>query len=375
MGFARYRSWAVLDRERLLRNYRICRSFLPQSASITAVVKADAYGHGAALVAKCLGGAGCENFAVADAEEALSLRRAGISGNILIFGYTPPHMASVLYENGFTQALPSVAYAEALAESGFSVRCLLAVDTGMNRVGIPARSIAECAAVVRSLHARIPLRGLFTHLSAADSSHPSDIAFTYRQLERFWQLADAVRDLSFEELHCYNSAGGLRYASLYPLRPCHVRLGIMLYGLSPGDGTLLPEGILPVLSWYAAVVAVKWVPCGDFIGYGRAFCAPRDMRIATVSAGYGDGYRRALGEKGGFVLLHGKRAPIVGRISMDQMTVDVTDIPEAKVGDAAVLIGESGGEAITADGMAVRLDTIGYEIVSGISHRVTRIRK
>ncbi|MBQ8858372.1 MAG: alanine racemase [Clostridia bacterium] len=364
------RTWAEIDLPALSRNLKLLSDRRPQTA-VMAVVKADAYGHGAPAVATALSRAGVRHFAVATVGEALALREAGIGGEILILGYTPPEAGEVLLQNDLTQTLLSEDYAAALwAACPAPIKCHFAVDTGMHRIGLDATNPHAAAAVIRRYAARFSLMGIFTHLCAADTTDEASVAFTRAQIAAFRAVADRVRDLGLSA-HCLNSAGGLAYPAA---ESDFWRLGILLYGLSPNPATPLPAGICPVLAWRTVVATLKTVPAGETVGYGRTWQATRDSVIATLPVGYADGYDRRLSNRG-YVLLRGCRAPIVGRVCMDQTMVDVTDIPAVRVGDTVTLLGEDGGATLTADEMAVTIGTIGYEIVTGISARVPRIYK
>lgn len=354
------RCWIEIRRDILLNNYRIYRSQLREGQRVMAVVKADAYGHGAAEAARTLQAEGCTDFAVSNIDEAAELRETGITGQILILGYTPPEEAERLVRYDITQALLDEEYAESLADRG--VRAQFALDTGMNRVGLDADDPAYCEEVIRAYADRFTLTGLFTHLCVADT--PSETQFTNRQIDRFFAVAERVADLQLPEIHCLNSAGGLWHNRGGTL----ARLGIILYGLKPDAANTLPAGIRPVLTWKSVVSLVKTVRPGETVGYGRAYRAETARRIATVSAGYADGYSRTLSGKG-TVFIHGKPAPIVGRICMDQMTVDVTGIPSVRPGDEAILL----GNGYTADDMARQTGTIGYEVLCNIGQRVPHV--
>lgn len=331
-----------------------------------AVVKADAYGHGDQVVAKYLSDRGIRHFAVSNIDEAIHIRTAGVEGQILILGYTPIDRAGELIEYDIIQTLLSEEYAKKLAATGFLVKCQFAIDTGMRRIGLNADDPEYCEKVIREYSSRLKLNGLFTHLCVADT--PEQNEFTEKQIRLFEVVAARVSDLNLS-CHCMNSAGGLWHSSN---SSCFVRLGIILYGLKPDYMNTLPEGIKPALSWKSVVSMVKSVQPGDTIGYGRSFIVDHPMTIATIPTGYADGYPRLLSNKG-YVLINGKKALIVGRVCMDQMMVDVTDIPDVKFESEVVLIGESGDEVITADDIANMIGTIGYEIVYGISKRVDRV--
>lgn len=337
-----------------------------------AVVKADAYGHGDAEVARALQEGGIDMFAVSNILEGINLRRAGILGEILILGYTPTGFASELVEYGLTQTLISEEYAEELshADCAKEIKCQFAVDTGMRRVGLNADD-PDCAErVIRAYSDKLSLNGIYTHLCVCGTQDEENVRFTAHQIEMFQKVAERVSDLSLPHVHYMNSAGGTSTFSEYGNI---ARLGIVMYGLKPDRDYEMPEGILPILEWKTVVAMVKTVKAGDSIGYGRSYIAERDSVIATLPVGYADGYNRLLSNNF-YVLINGKRARIVGNICMDQMMIDVTGL-DVRCGDEVTLIGKCGDETVTADEMAEKINTIGYEIVCSISGRVIRTYK
>lgn len=360
------RSWVEIDLGQLRRNAEIYREHLASPHEVMAVVKANAYGHGDVEVSRCLQESGIRHFAVSNIEEAMRLREHGITGQILILGYTPVECAEALLSHDITQAIVDEGYASALAATGYRVKAQVALDTGMNRIGLDAEQPEACEAVIRRVAASLELTGLFTHLCVADTDTAACKAFTERQEALFEAVAVRVSDLELPYVHCLNSAGGLWH-------DCQasrlVRLGIILYGLKPDMTNTLPEGIRPVLTWKTVVSMVKTVEPGETVGYGRSYTATAPRRIATLPTGYADGYNRLLSNRG-FVLIGGRKAPIVGRICMDQMMVDVTGLGEVSRGDEVVLLDD---RRYTADDMAEQLGTIGYEVVCDISARVTRV--
>ena len=366
-AFCGHRSWITIDLNTLYCNLKTYKASLRSNLDIMAVVKADAYGHGDRVVAKFLSDNGIRHFAVSNIDEAIHIREAGTEGQILILGYTPAERAADLQKYSISQALLSEEYARKIADTGFQIKCQFALDTGMRRVGLNADAPDECENIIRTYAKKLQLEGLFTHLCVADT--PSQDEFTKKQIGLFEEIVKRVSDIRLPFCHCMNSAGGLWYQSQYY---CFARLGIILYGLKPDYMNTLPEGIEQVLSWKSVVSMVKDVKPGDTIGYGRFFPVDHPMRIATIPTGYADGYPRLLSNKG-WVLVNGKRAPIVGRVCMDQMMVDVTGIPDVEYETEVTLIGKSGNEVITADDLAHLIETIGYEIVCGISKRVERV--
>lgn len=361
------RSWVEIDFHKLYNNLQIYMTNMSDDCNIMAVVKADAYGHGDAEIAKFLFNHGVAFFAVSNIDEAIHIRCAGVGGQILVLGYTPVKRAEDLIRFNIIQALLSEEYARKLIETNLPIRCQFAIDTGMRRIGLNGDNPSECERIIRECAEKIQLNGLFTHLCSADS--PKDYLFTNRQIELFENIVSRVSDLKLSYCHCMNSAGGLWFHSE---KSCITRLGIILYGLKPSYENKLPTGIEPILSWKSVVSMVKYVKPGDTIGYGRSFFVGKSMKIATIPTGYADGYCRLLSEKG-WVLINGQKAPIVGRICMDQMMVDVTNIADVELGTEVVLVGKSKNECVSADDLAELMNTIGYEIICGISKRVERV--
>ncbi len=364
------RTYAVVDLRRIRDNLNLYRSALPSGYSVIAVVKANAYGHGDVAVVERLNRCGVSQFAVATVEEGITLRKGGISGEILILGYTPLEYAESIYGYGLTQTLVDGAYARELAcATDKRLKVQFAIDTGMKRIGLDSEYPSLCEREIRSAWERFELNGIFTHLAAADSGMGADL--TQLQIRRFNAVADRVSDLNLPYVHCLNTAGGMRYSELPDGIGRFVRLGIALYGIAPSAETVLPEGIRPALSWYATVASVRAVKKGESVGYGFGYVAERDCIIATLTVGYADGYSRAASNKA-YTLINGQPAPVIGRVCMDQMTVDVSGHRDVRPGDRAVLIGADGNHRITADDLGRMLGTIGYEVVCGISSRVER---
>lgn len=371
------RSWIEIDLDQIKQNYLKYKSLLPKDTEIMAVIKADAYGHGDVHIARWLSREGCHLFAVSNIDEAVGLREAGIEGDILILGYTSPKFARVLFSQRLIQTVVSEEYAEALSQTGYEVQCEFAIDTGMNRIGLDGDDVILCESVIRKYAKMLDVKGIFTHLCVADTDDEESRLFTDGQIMKFQTIAEKVSDLNFPFVHCFNSAGGMFYLN----NPDYsngikkiVRLGIVLYGLKPDGGNVLPAGIAPAMTWKSVVSMVKEVQAGETIGYGRTFKVTRNMRVATITTGYADGLNRLLSNKG-FMMFNGKKAPIVGRICMDQTLLDVTDIPDVKMGSVVTIVGRSGDFVYSADDMARDLGTIGYEVICNITKRVQRFYK
>lgn len=370
------RCWASVDLAALSQNYRSIRRFLTPGCRYLAIVKADGYGHGAATVASLLQKEGADWFGVATLEEALKLRRQGIYRPILVLGYTDPAAASILASNTITQTLFSEEYALQLAQeaarAGCTVDCHVKIDTGMSRLGFEAENPGTVPLIEKlAAESRLRLTGIFTHFAVADEDTEVSREFTERQFTLFMQVCNRLQaaGVNVGLRHCCNSAGTLLHPD-YHLDMC--RIGLSQYGLDPDPCMKDLLQIRPAMSLYTVVSMVKEIPAGATVSYGRQYTAPSPRRIATVAIGYADGYPRALSNRAE-MLLHGKRAPVVGRVCMDQLMLDVTDIPEARMGDIAVAAGCEGGESITFDDWARWAGTINYEVLCGISKRVPRL--
>ena len=370
------RAWAEISLSRLRRNVEKCRSILPDGVEMTCVVKANCYGHGIENIIPCLElECGINWFAVSNLVEAIELRDLGVTGEILILGYTPPKNAPELIEYDIIQTITELTYAEELSKEcpiGEKVRCHIAVDTGMTRIGLRGDTKSLCDDVEKIV--RLPslsVEGLFTHLSAADSDSPDDIAYTNMQIEKLIEIKHELnrRLIIIEHLHFLNSAG----AAYHPdPRGDLARFGIMLFGLSPNAELKLPVELEPVMELKAAVSQVKKVEAGIDVSYGRTYTTEKETVVAVVTIGYADGYPRLLSGKAE-VLIKGRRAKVIGRICMDQLMIDVTNIEGVREGDVVTLFGTDGDDRITADELAGMIGTIGYEIVCGISPRVPRV--
>jgi alanine racemase len=357
-------AWAEIDHDAIRHNIEVVRSAVAPAA-VWAVVKADGYGHGAIGVARTALGAGVEGLCVALTDEGVELRRAGIEAPILVLSEQPLADVELIGEHRLTPTVYTRPYIEALAAldvDGLDVH--LKVDTGMGRVGVsPAEARAMADVVVQHVP-RLRLVGVATHLASADDI--SDPA-TDDQLTAF----DAVlAELPATPIvHAANSAGGLAHPRA---RHSLVRAGIAIYGISPGPGVdHLCRDLRPAMSLRSRVSFLKRVRAGTRISYGLRHTFPRPTTVATIPIGYADGVPRRLFETGGEVLVGGRRRPVVGVVTMDQLMVDVGDDPIV-IGDEVVLLGSQGDERVTAEEWATRLGTIGYEIVCGVSRRIAR---
>lgn len=356
------RSWAEVDLQVIVNNYKSYYQY--SNCDVMAVVKANAYGHGAVAVSKKLQENGVHLFAVATIEEAIELRESGIEGVILILGYTPLEQLDQLIRYDISQSVISEEYAQMLINTGKPYKVHIALDTGMNRIGIKTYDLDYCEKIIRKCFESLILEGVFTHLCVADSTTKDNENFTNKQIHKFDSVIDRVQDMKIPYKHCMNSASGLFYKSRHSNMN---RLGILMYGLLPDIDLHLPIDIKPALKWKSIITMTKDVLPGETIGYGRSYKASGNMRIGIVAAGYADGYNRLLSNKG-YVLIHGRKASIVGRVCMDQFMVDITGI-EVNPGDEVELINDTN---FTADNMAKLIGTIGYEVVCNISQRVPK---
>ncbi len=368
-----HRTWAEIDLNALVHNFDIIKKEA-EGAKVMAVVKADAYGHSVKFVAPILEQHGADAFAVSNIEEAITLRNCGITRPILILGYTPVSMAAQLYSNDIAQCVYSSEYAAALSEKacadGVKIKVHIKLDTGMSRLGFDCRneklSGIEDAIDAARLKGFI-FEGIFTHFAESDRTEISEDGFTDRQYSLFCNAVKRFEaaGLKHKYCHCCNSAAFCLDNDKH-FDMC--RLGIVLYGLTPSSDLKLKEDFIPVMTVKSVVSMVKTIGKGDTVSYGRTFTAEKQMKIATVTVGYADGYPRLLSNKG-YVLINGKKANIIGRVCMDQMSVDVTDIDGVKQGDEVILFGKT----LPVEELADICDTINYEIICGISPRVPRI--
>ncbi|MBQ3504232.1 MAG: alanine racemase [Oscillospiraceae bacterium] len=338
---------------------------------VMAVVKADAYGHGAIQVARLLQDK-CAFFGVSSILEAMELRKAGLHTPILILGHTPANAFPTAIREGIRPTIFHYGDAQALSraaqETGLSAPFHFAVDTGMSRLGFQVtEEAADTCARIAALPGLVP-EGVFSHFATADCA---DLTKAWQQadlFDRFCQML-ASRGVHIPIRHLDNSAGLMNFPNHYEM----VRSGIVTYGMYPSSEVESKQLKLePALQFLSKVTHVKLLPPGREISYGGTYVTTRDTRVATVPVGYADGYRRSLSGKF-YVLIRGKRAPILGRICMDQLMVDVTGIPETAVGDRVTLVGKDGDECITMEQIAEAADSFNYEFVCGISRRVPRI--
>ncbi len=366
-------TWARIDLKALADNYRLLEAKFAAGRTVFSIVKTDAYGHGAVDCARALDRAGSQAFSVSSVLEAQELRRGGIEKPILILGYTPSCCTREMAEGEIHQCVFSLDYARELSQAAQKDNVTLSVhlklDTGMGRLGFDcrteaARGLQEAEAVFGLPNLKV--EGIFMHFATADSYEAPDEAFARQQADRFWQAVARLEDMGhrFTYKHCCNSAATL----IKEPQGNAIRPGIILYGLSPAEEVALPEGFRPVMSLYSTVSMVKTLDAGQSVSYGRTYVASGPRKIATVSAGYGDGVPRLLSGQG-HVIIRGVRCPMVGRICMDQFCVDVTDAADVTRGDPVTIF----GPGLPVEEVAAQAQTIPYEITCGITKRVRRV--
>lgn len=370
----RERVWAEIDLDNLICNFNTAKE-LVGNGEVMCVIKADAYGHGAPQAAKALAGAGAKFFAAATAEEAIQLRRHGITQPVLLLGMAEAASIPQLAEMDISATVVDIAAARAFSEKLGSkkLRIHIKIETGMNRTGLRPDKAVEQTLNIASLPGLI-VEGIFTHLPAADDDIEFD--FTDTKISTLCNVVSELRKkgLNIPMTHYANSAASIcsaKYTDDDAFN--YYRPGIMLYGSNPCfDTTTHPADIKPVMSLRARVAQVKQVAKGESVSYGRTWFAKRDSVIATVGVGYADGLFRSLSGKA-HMLVRGKRAPQVGRICMDMCMLDVTDIPGVSEGDTATIIGSDGAERIIAEELAAAANTIPYEIFCAVGRRVRRV--
>ena len=365
-----YRSFAKVDLAAISENFDTLKAKTGPGILTCSVVKADAYGHGAVRVAKLLQNRS-DFFAVAALDEALTLRNNGIEKPILILGYTSPLEYDDLVTNDITPTVCDLGEAKLLSDAAKKhnkvQKIHIAADTGMSRIGFKVNEeSADIVAKIAQLD-NIEIEGLFSHYATADFADKTYAKEQARQFDIFISML-RERGVEIPVKHISNSAGVIDFDNHYDM----VRYGIALYGLYPSDGVSRKYiKLRPAMSLYSHVVRVETIPAGQGIGYGHSYVCKKDERIATVSIGYADGYKRCLTNKG-WLLINGKKAPIRGKVCMDLVMVDVSDIDDVATGDIAVIMGTYGDETITAETLGELSNSFNYEIISTLMPRAKR---
>ncbi len=364
------RAWIELSSEYLVHNVAQLQSILPSGCTLMPAIKANAYGHGVRLIAGTLQYLGIEDYCVATLSEGICLRKAGISGQILILSYTHPSQFGAIVGYDLTQAVLDLPYATQLNSLGKTIKVHVGIDTGMHRLGERSEAFHNILEIFS--YRNLYITGLFSHLCVAEDSTEEKREYTLMQIKQFKSVIDGLHENGFYNFKCHiqNSSGLLNYPDQ---NFDYVRTGIALYGVksSSKDTTVTELDLKPVLSLKSRIGSMNTLYKGESLGYGLAYTADTDKMIGTVSIGYADGIPRSLSNKG-YVLVKGQKAPIVGLVCMDQLMIDLTHITEASVGDTVVIIGESGEESILVSDLATSVDTISNEILSRLGTRLRR---
>ncbi|SCH46315.1 serine racemase VanT catalytic subunit [Romboutsia sp. 1001713B170207_170306_H8] len=366
------RAYREINLSNLKHNLLQIKSLIDDNCKVMAVVKADAYGHGAVEISIYLQRLGIKHFAVACIDEAIELRKAGIKGEILVLGYTPIYSKNDLISYNISQTIVDINYAKELCKLEGILDVHIKLDTGMNRLGTKFEELEELINIYKS--EKFNVKGTFSHLSRADSVLEDDVNFTNNQVNKFYEIIDKLKECNIDvgKIHLQSSYGITNYKNL----KCDlVRPGIILYGVSsmPNDKKLKKLGLKPVLSLKTKIASVKDVYKSETVGYGNNFTVTKDMKIAIATIGYADGYPRGLSKCDFEVLINGQVAKIIGNICMDQMILDVSDIDNIKDGDTVTLIGEDKKLYISIDKISEVTNTINNETLTAIGDRVTKI--
>lgn len=369
--YQKNRAWIEINMQHLRNNVRQFRKLLPPDCELMPAVKANAYGHGAIPVSKTLQSMGVKNYCVASVEEGIELREAGVKGQILILGCTHPRLFPELDRYELTQTVSDEKYARVLNQYGRKIYVHIAIDTGMHRLGERSADVDKICSIWKLKNLKIT--GVFSHLCVSDSCTEEEQIFTRNQIKRYDEAVRYLHSAGIRnfQTHLQGSYGVMNYPELhYDL----ARVGIALYGTlsSPEDTVRSPVHLEPVLSLKARIECIHPLHSGEKVGYGLTYTAQKEMKIAVVSIGYADGIPRQLSNRG-YALVNGQKAALIGRVCMDQLFLDVTNISPINPGDEVIFIGESGEEKITADRIASLAGTISNEFLSRLGQRLPRI--
>ena len=373
------RTWAEVDADAIRHNFCSIRRATDENAGIICVIKADGYGHGAVFLAKLYEKLGAARFAVSNIEEAMQLRENGVSLPILILGFTPAYLAKELAENNISQAVFSEDYAKELSESAVrdhvNVKIHIKLDTGMSRIGFMYQNTERDRGSIESIRKVCGLpnlthEGIFTHFALSDEGDEGRLP-TLHQLECFSDAVDKLKKdgIAFDVVHCSNSGAIMDYPQAH--FNC-VRAGIILYGLAPSWKVSHKLELRPAMKIKSVIAQIKTVEANTAVSYGGTFVTEKTTRIATVPIGYADGYTRSLGNRA-YMSVGGKRAAVIGRVCMDQVMLDVSDIEDIRVGDEVTVIGDGSDGAMSFDDIAEMTGTINYEVVCLVGKRVPRV--
>lgn len=373
------RTWAQIDLSAAAYNYNNIKNSINKNTKIMCVIKADGYGHGAVPLAHEYQRLGADWFAVSNIEEAMQLRQNGITLPILILGYTPERMVNILAENNISQTVYSVEYGRKIAENaqkiGVTINVHIKIDTGMSRIGFMCQNIDRDKEVINEIAEICGLKninpqGIFTHFAVSDEGKDGQEA-TLNQYKCFNFVIDGLssKDINFSIKHCSNSGAIMDYKDM---QLDAIRAGIILYGLQPSSKIRNKLSLKPVMELKSVVSHIKTVEKDTTVSYGRTYKTDKPTKIATVPIGYADGYSRSFSDKA-YMTVNGKRARIIGRVCMDQLMLDVSNIDNVQVGDIVTVFGGTDKDTVTADELANIMNSINYEITCNISKRVPRV--
>ncbi|HWQ30670.1 MAG TPA: alanine racemase, partial [Negativicutes bacterium] len=371
-----YNTYAQVDLDRIAHNYREIRNILAPTTELMCIVKANAYGHGAVEVARVLAREGASMLGVATIAEGIELREAGIALPILVLGGIQEQHVEAVVDYSLSQTVTNREVLQRLSEyaqqSGKTPKVHIKIDTGMGRLGIrPGKELDSFLPVLKKCR-NIEVEGVYTHFAASEDT---DRSYTNLQMRRFKSAFKAFDEagIKYKYRHCYNSAAIINHPELHTVFNL-VRPGLILYGYYPCDTWLKFINLKPVMQVKTKITFVKTIHPGDSVGYGRTFIADRATKVATIGIGYADGYSRRLSNVG-YAIVKGKKVPLIGRISMDQCCLDVSEVEDVKLGDVVTLIGEDGEASIWANDIAEMFGAIAAEVLTALGRRVLRTYK
>jgi len=365
------RAWVEIDLDALAHNLADIRAKALAGCEIMGIVKANAYGHGVEKIAERMVSEGIKTFAVATLNEGIELREHVPDCGILVLGRTIPKDAKFLHDYKLSQLMMDGVYAKELNDMGHKINVHIAIDTGMHRLGMEPSNLAEIESIFN--YESLNVEGIATHFASADGFDKEDIDFTNTQIKKFLSTVQYLKEKGYNvgKIHAQSSYGIYNYPDL---KCDYIRPGIMQYGVhSQNDTTKVKTNLRPVLSLRAVIAQVKWIGAGESVSYGRTFATEKPTKIATVCIGYADGIPRQMSGNGGNALVNGQKVPIIGRICMDMLILDVTDVDKVEAGDIATLIGKDGNEKIHCEDFAEASGTITNDVLSGLGSRLPRI--